>query len=159
MHMLVPVDSKNEWEHAMYIYTYVYMYMSVALQSSYFPFFSCPDHPGFLFCAQVAGVLAMIAVALVVCVCFIALADLQGNKSVVLEGRSAGGELEDERAVSAAINMAVKTHQTDLLTFPAEFNATLADLGPYVDETDTASDEGKAMQEINAQYAAGTDPW
>lgn len=103
--------------------------------------------------------LALIAVAVVVCVCFIGLADFKGARRVVLEGRSSGGELEDERALSAAINMAVKTKQTDLLTFPAEFNATLADLGPYVDETDTAIDEGVAEKDINSQYAAGSDPW
>lgn len=109
--------------------------------------------------AQVAGVLAVVAVAVVVCVCFISQAELRGARRVALEGRSAGGELEDERALSAAINIAVKTKQTDLLTFPAEFNATLSDLGPYVDETDTASEEGVAEKEINAQYASGTDPW
>jgi len=64
-----------------------------------------------------------------------------------------------DRALSTAINIAVKTHQTDELTFPADFNATLADIGPYVDETDTASEEGVAEKETNAKYAAGTDPW
>jgi len=100
-----------------------------------------------------------VAVALAVCVCFISQADLRGSRHFVLEGRSSGGELEDERALSAAITMAVKTKQTDLLTFPAEFNATLSDVAPYVDETDTASEEGVAEKEINAEYAAGTDPW
>jgi hypothetical protein len=109
-------------------------------------------------CSQVASVMALVALALAVCVCIIAQADLRGRR-VVLEGRSAGGELEDERALSAAINIAVKTKQTDLLTFPEEFNATLADVAPYVDETDTASEEGVAEKEINQEYAAGTDPW
>ena len=113
---------------------------------------------GAIVCSQVASVMALVALALAVCVCFIAQADLRGRR-VVLEGRSAGGELEDERALSAAINIAVKTKQTDLLTFPEEFNATLADVAPYVDETDTASEEGVAEKEINQQYAAGTDPW
>ena len=111
---------------------------------------------------QVAWLLAVVAVAVVVCVCFIAQANLRGVRQarrVALEGLGAGGELEDERASSAAINIAVKTGQTDLLTFPAEFNATLADIGANVDETDTASEEGVAEKEINAQYAAGTDPW
>ena len=108
---------------------------------------------------QVVVVMTLVAVALAVCVCFISQADLRGGRHFVLEGRSSGGELEDERALSAAITMAVKTKQTDLLTFPAEFNATLSDVAPYVDETDTASEEGVAEKEINAEYAAGTDPW
>ena len=123
--------------------------------SSSRPLFLCLTCPE---CSQVAIVLSLVTVALAVCVFLITQAELRGRR-FVLEGRSAGGELEDERALSAAINIAVKTKQTDLLTFPAEFNATLSDVAPYVDETDTASEEGMAEKQINAEYAAGTDPW
>jgi len=48
-------------------------------------------------------VLVMVAVALAVCLSFIAKADLQGHQGrFVLEGRSSGGELEDERSLPLA---------------------------------------------------------
>ena len=77
-----------------------------------------------------------------------------------MEALGAGGELEDEIALSRAIGIAVKTNQTDLLTFPAQFNATLSDIATNIDETDTASLKGSTEKEINSQYAfEGSDPW
>ena len=110
---------------------------------------------------QVTVIFSLIFVAVVVCICFIGTAQLHSKRGwVALEGRSSGGELEDQIALSRAIGIAVKTKQTDLLTYPQVFNETLDKVAPYVDETDTAMDEGKEEKELNTKFAyEGTDPW
>eukprot|EP00960_Hanusia_phi_P033035 750210-Hanusia_phi.AAC.2 len=122
----------------------------------------------------VQAALAIVLAGFLFCCILIGSADLRGSAvsatsrltatadaimQVVLEGRSSGGEYEDERALAAAINMAVDTNQTDILTFPSEFNQTLGEVGKYVDETRVAVAEEKSMQKTYKQYNEGTDPW